>query len=67
MTAIPHNARITLARTFSNNNKIVRTAMNENMQKLLADCDTNKSRAKLWERNPMTGAKVVSEKYNDRF
>ena len=62
MTAIMNDARTTLS--MMKKHKIVRTVMNENMQKLLADC--NQKKADLWKRNPMTGA-TVKEKYNDRF
>lgn len=65
MTAIPHNARETLAGM--KRRKLIKIAMDENMQRLLAECDTNEKRAGLWKRNPMTGKKVIAGVYNDRF
>ena len=65
MTAIPQGARTTLAAM--KRQKIIKTQMDENMQKLLADCETNQKRSDLWKRNPMTGKKVNSAKYNNRL
>ncbi len=66
MTAMPMTAREALTDIFSNPQPIVKKAMDETMQELLAMCDTNEKRAALWSRNPLTGA-VVKERYNDRF
>ncbi len=65
MTAIPNNARLTLATM--KRHKVIKTQMDENIQRLLAECETNEKKVALWERNPMTGAKVNASKYNDRL
>lgn len=65
MTAIPQGARTTLAAM--RRQKIIKTQMDENMQRLLSECETNQKRAALWRKNPMTGKKVIAAKYNDRL
>ena len=63
MNAIMNDARTTLS--MMKIHEVIRTTMDENMQKLLADCETNQKKADLWKRNPITGKKV-KEKYNNR-
>ena len=58
MTAIPKNARETLREMSRIKHKVIKKRMDENMQRLLAECVTNEQRAKLWEVHPMTGKRL---------
>ena len=64
MTTVMKDARTTLKQMSEIKHEVIRTVMDENIQRLLAECRTNEERAKLWERNPITGERL-SNKYSN--
>ncbi len=63
MTAIPNNARITLAAMKSQ--PVKRSSMPQHMENMIAAQMSNQQKADLWKRNPMTN-EVLKGVYNDR-
>ncbi len=60
------SARKMLNDIFSNPQPIVRSIIDDTMSKALQAQAERERQAKLWQRNPLTGAAVNAGRYNDR-